>query len=306
MVVAVLPMLLALAVDGAPTAPNAYRLPSTQSVANDGGEAIRAYFTDGYGTPAGAVVFVRPAGEEPRVEFHTTGGATLTNVVSLDQWNRVRAAAALFDRRLAPVPRSPIESICLHPWSVLVETAEPARPGIPAVTRNARQSTCDDGLAVPLAYAMADEAVAAMPACALLSTDQHRNAVTRLSACVQLRGDRAAVLARNVFGSDWFDNPAGERTEFTLRQRFGDHARLDWDGTVGEGSEQAARLWSDRLDGATILLRSVTGETADRVRMEGRVVRYCDGRSIELPITMLWTRENGFGFRLRSAKVGGA
>jgi len=248
--------------------PGPYRLPTVQSVASSGGEIVRAFFVDGYGNQAGVVAFMRRPGEEPRVEVRTAASGTLATAVPLDTWERVRSAAALFDRTLAPVPSADGPSICLHPWSVSVEAVDPARPGRPAAIRKAVQSACDTGLAVPLAFELAREAVAALPACALLDARQYRNDVTRLAGCTLLEGDRAAAaLARNAYGSDWFASTRGDRTEYAIRQLFFDQARLDWAGTTVEGSEAAAKLWSSRLENASVFPRHIIGETANRVRI---------------------------------------
>lgn len=284
--------------------PNA-REPTAPSVATGGGEIVRASFIDGYGNQAGIVAFMRRAAEEPRVEVRTAAGKALATVVPLEIWERVRSKAALFDRALKPVPSKNDQSICLHPWSVSVEAVDPAGPGRPAAIRKAAQSACDTGLAVPLAFELAREAVASLPACALLDSKQYRNDVTRLAGCALLEGDRAAAaLARNAYGSDWFENTRGDRTEYAIRHLFFDQARLDWGGTVAEGSAEAAKLWSGRLENATLFPRRVVGETADRVRIEGVIFRFADNRGTQAPVTMVWTKENGFGFRVRSIVVG--
>lgn len=284
--------------------PGPYPLPTVQTVASSDGEIVRTFFIDGYGNQAGVVAFMRRPGEEPRVEVRTAAGGTLATAVPLDTWERVRSAAALFDRTLAPVPNKDGPSICLDPWSVSVEAVDPARPGRPAAIRKAVQSACDTGLAVPLAFELAREAVAALPACALLNARQYRNDVTRLAGCTLLEGDRAAAaLARNAYGSDWFATTRGDRTEYAIRQLFFDQARIDWAGTTAEGSAAAAKIWSSQLENASIFLRHIIGETADRVRIEGVIVRFTDNHSTQAPVTMVWTKENGFGFRVRSVTV---
>ncbi len=282
-----------------------YSLATVESVASSGGEVVRSFFIDGYGNPAGVVAFMRRPGEEPRVEVQTAAGGTLATVVPLDTWERVRSAAALFDRTLAPAPKADRPSICLHPWSVSVEAVDPARSGRPAVIRKAVQSTCDTGLAVPLAFELAREAVAALPACALLDARQYRSDISRLAGCTLLEGDRAAAaLARNAYGSDWFASTRGDRTEYAIRQLFFDQARIDWAGTIAEGAAAAAKIWSSHLEDASVFPRHIIGETADRVRIEGVIVRFTGNRSTQAPVTMVWTRENGFGFRVSSATVG--
>ena len=285
--------------------PAAYGLATAQSVAEDGGETVRAFFSDGYGNRAGAVAFIRRVHEEPQVEVRVAGGRTLTTVVSLGTWKRVRTAAALFDRTLVPVPKGEVQSICLHPWSVSVEVVDPIQPGRPAALRASAQSACNEGLAVPLGFELAREAVAALPACALLDAKQYRNDVARLAGCTLLEGDRAAAaLARNAYGSDWFASPRGERTEYGIRHLFFEDARVDWAGTLANGSEAAAKLWSGRLENASLFPQRIVGETANRVQIEGTIVRYTENQNTKAPVKMVWTSENGFGFRLRSATVG--
>lgn len=285
--------------------PKPRRMPSPQSVVVDEGESVRASFVDGYGNQAGTVIFIRRPGEEPQVEFRTAGGQTLATIVPLATWERVHTASALFDRTLTPVAAAQGLSFCLHPWSVSMEAVDRARPGRPAAVRTGTQSGCNDGLVMPLAFQLAREAVAAFPSCALLEAEQYRNDVTRLAGCTVLQGDRAAAaLARNVFGSDWFSSTRGDRTEYGIRHLFFDRVRLDWAGTIAEGSEAAAKLWSSRLEKASISPKRFVGETADRVRMEATVFRYAENRRYQAPVTIIWTRENGFGFRVHSATVG--
>lgn len=265
-----------------------FPMPMAQSVAGNGGEVVRAGFVDGYGNQAGVVDFMRRPGEEPRVEVRNAAGVTMAAIVSLETWERVRSAAVLFDRKLVPVGNTDDQSICLHPWQVSVEAVDAVRPGRPAVIRKAVHSACDTGLAVTLAFKMASEAVAALPACALLDPKQYRNDVARLAGCTLLDGDRAAAaLARNAYGSDWFVNARGERTEYAIRHLFFDRAQLDWAGTAAEGSEAAAKLWSSRLENGTVVPRQVVGETADRVRIEGVIVRFADNRSYQAPMKNL-------------------
>lgn len=264
---------------------------------------VRAFFVDGYGQNAGSIAFQRLAGEEPKLTVRFANGSTLETVVPLGTWTRIRDAAALFNRTLTPVKAD--NEICLHAWDVKVEAVDPVRAGQTQPVRAIEQSACDTGLAVPLAFQMASEAIAALPTCALLDPKQYRNDVTRLFGCTLLEGDRAAAAeARNVYGSPWFDDTRGDRTAYTIRHLFFDRAHVDWNGTIADGTEESANLWSARLEKGLMFPRHIVGETADRVRMDATVVHYTDGGGTQAPVTIIWTRENGFDFRVRSATVG--
>lgn len=278
-------------------------MPTAQSIAAAHGELIRAFFVDGYNQNAGSIAFQRLAGEEPKLIVRFANGRTLETVVPLATWTRIRDAALLFDRTLTPIKTD--DAICLHAWDVKVEAVDPAAAGQSKPVRAIEQSACATGLAVPLAFQMASEAIAALPACALLDPKQYRNDVTRLFGCTLLEGDRAAAAeARNVYGSPWFDHTRGDRTAYTIQDLFFDRAHVDWNGTIADGTEASANLWSARLEKGSMFPRHIVGETADRVRMDATVVHFTDGSGTQAPVTIIWTRENGFGFRVRSATVG--
>jgi hypothetical protein len=155
---------------------------------------------------------------------------------------------------------------------------------------------------------MADLAVELFPACALLNAEQHRNAVTRLGACALLEGDRiAAALAMNQYESNWFANP-NPGMGMSIAYLFYDQAEIDWPGEpVVRGSTAAASAWVERMQKRHFWMSRVVGETPDRVRIEGMLQDMSSdepGGTRRAKAVQIWTRENGFGFRLRSLKVG--
>jgi hypothetical protein len=274
---------------------------------------LRAVYIDGYGNPVGVVDVTRNPGEEPRLSVRilrpdgfTSRVAEMTAVVPLATWEDLLRRSATFDRDFVPLPgpaRDEIE-FCLHGWMATVEAVSPS-----GKIRRKTQSACGgEGAVVALSFDFARAALALLPACALLDPDQHRNDVTRLAVCATLEGDRAAAaLARNVYGSTWFANPHGPDMAFSLRHLFFDHARIDWAGEPpADGAAAAALLWTTKMPSRHLFVQRLIGETADRVRIEGMIDEAGaapDQRRVA-PVTQIWTRENGFGFRLSAMTVG--
>lgn len=280
-------------------------------MAKDGALVMRAFLIDGYGRDAGLVSIVRPPAEEPRAEFYVTdrsGTPALSAVLPLAAWRRLVEAGRLFDRALAPpVPVAagpgrvpPPPAMCLHSWVARVEAVD-AR----GVVRHRTENGCDGGLAIAFAFDLAREAVAAMPACALLDAERTRNDVTRLSECTMLRGDRqAAAEALNAFNTTWFANPRGPDFARSLQYLFDDQAVLEWPGdAVVKGSQAASVAWATRAADSPFFPSRIVGESGDRVRIEGRILQGLrsgtGAKPVEHPMTMMWTRR-GSAFRLAS------
>ena len=224
----------------------------------------------------------------------------LSAVVPLATWESLQADAYAFDRTLTSEANEAIPSICLHSWVVRVETVD-ARGKI----RQATQSACDEGLAVRYGFKIARAAVSSLPSCALLDPDKTRNDVTRLAECAILAGDRAAAAqAFNAYHTTWFANPRGPDFARALQYMFYDRAELSWPGQPAVvGSEDAAKVWATYAGSNPFFATRIYGETADRVRIEGSILmdaRQPDALRTRVPATMTWTRENGFGFRLKS------
>ena len=273
-------------------------------------QTARVFFVDGYGRDFGMVAFTRAPGNDPQAEWRVPrpaggapGRAPLAGLVPSAIWDELVERGLLFDRTLAPQPR-PDTAIppapCLHGWQVYIETV--AGDGS---TRSAGQNACDDGLAVAYGFHLAKLAVEALPYCVLLDPNKTRNDVTRLGECSALSGDRAAAAqAYTAYRTTWFGNPRGPDFARALQHLFFDQADLAWPGLPPvKGSEAASRIWTTHAGSAGLYVRRIFGETADRVLIDFDIVpnqRNDGAATMTFPATMLWTRENGFGFRLRS------
>lgn len=257
---------------------------------------MRAFFVDGYGGDAGLVTFLRPPAEEPRVEWRgtTASGAPATTqlsaIVPVTTWDAQEEEGRLFDRPLVPVKTV---GVCLHAWVVTVEAVD----GRGAVRRRT-EGACGDGPVVRYGFRLAAAAAASIPACAVLDPDRTRNDLTRLADCGKLAGDRAAAAqALNTLRSPWVLNPRGADFARPLAHLFFDFAEIAWPGEAPvTGMMPAAEFWATRMAQGGLFIRRVTGETADRVRVDA-VFSGRGGSSV--PLSMIWTRESGFGFRLR-------
>ncbi|UZK66964.1 hypothetical protein [Sphingomonas sp. M1-B02] len=272
---------------------------------------MRAFFVDGYGRDAALVSFVRAPATEPRVDVRfpkaDAGPAeppSLTATVTAAVWDELVAEGRLFERKLAPAPASAMLSICLHSWVVTVEAVD-ANGSI----RRKTEGACDAGLAVPFAFRLAKAAVAAMPACGLIDPETSRNDITRLGVCTMLGGDRqAAAQALNAYEATWFANPRGPDFARALQYQFHEQVDFAWPGLAPvKGSQAASEVWAREAATHRFRPRRIFGERADRVRIEGSIdltERVDNAPRREVPATMTWTRENGFGFRMRRLESG--
>ena len=102
----------------------------------------------------------------------------------------------------------------------------------------------------------------------------------------------------------WFLDPRGADFARALEENFHENATLNWPGEAPvAGSARASRVWSSHGEDGSFFASVIHGETANRVRMEG-FIRLRPGEHETAPrearAVMIWTRENGFDFRLRS------
>lgn len=274
---------------------------------------IRAFFVDGYGNDIGMIAFSRPDGSDPGVVWRAPGsadgkrpGRSMTAPVPLATWDTLVADGRYFERSFAPRATGSWNDapICLHSWVVRVEAVD-----ADGTLRRRTQDMCgDDTIAGRYGFSVAATAVATFPYCALLDLAKTRNNVTRLFDCSQLSGDRpAAAAAWNRYRSDWFANPRGPDFARAIAYLFYDSAEVSWPGkgTV-TGMTAAAQLWAASAGDTHFFIERVVGDTPDRVRIEGRMrdLRPPEGDTTPRPFTMVWTRENGFDFRLRRFTTG--
>jgi hypothetical protein len=289
-----------------------YGVAPVEQLDAEGTQLIRAFFVNGFGGDEAHVAFARPRGGDPEMIVTVPDSDPAKRIgmraaVPLATWNRLLARARYFDRDLAPLPTDKNEvPLCLHSWVVTVEAAGP-RQGMRGGVRRKTQDACGEGMAVDLAFEMADAAVELLPPCALLNPEQHRNAVARLGACAQLGGDRvAAALAMNQFNSNWFRNPKQGMAMF-IAYLFYDQAEMEWSGEpIVRGGIASAAAWVDHMQNRHFRVARAIGETPDRVRIEANLQDRSSEKSNEwqrADAVQIWTRENGFGFRLRSMKA---
>ncbi len=289
----------------------AYGIPAIEAVAASGAELVRAFFVDGYGRDAGLVSFIRGPAAEPRVEWRTPRTdkrepALLSAIVPLSAWEELRADGWHFDRDLVEQAANGPPSICLHAWMVRVEAVDAA-----SKVRSRIDGACGDSLAVRYGFQLAAAAIAAMPSCALLEAGKTRNDVTRLAECGLLAGDRAAAAqAFNAYRTPWFANPRGPDFARALQPLFDERASVTWPGLPSAtGGEAASKLWAEHSASSPFYPARLFGESADRVRIEGHILvkgASASDQRTQLPATMVWTRRNGFGFRLQSFDTGPA
>jgi hypothetical protein len=278
-----------------------------------GSTVLRAFFIDGYGREQALVSLMRPRGGDAEivVAFPMRDGsrpAELRAAVPQNRWDALMRQARFFDRTLVPLDGKSAD-ICLHSWMVTVESAGVAQRGSGAVRRQT-QDTCNDGLAADTGFALAEAAAALLPPCDALKPEQHRNAVARLGACAMLSGDRlAAAGAMNQFNSNWFRAPRDAGQASTIAYLFHDQAELQWAGAaLVRGGLAAAQDWATRMAQLHFWPQRFTGLDADHVRIDAVIEEVpADGdysKRRTAKAVQLWTRENGFDFRLRSMTVG--
>jgi len=282
-----------------------YDVPTVTTLAAAKTHVMRVAFTDGYGQPAGLVSFLRAPGQEPRVEVGG-GKAPMTAIISAATWRDLVEDSAGFD--IVPAPPPPPEpgkvselSLCMHAWGVTIETVD-ARGDI----RRRSEGACQKGAAMRYGFALAKAAIAALPACATLDAARTRNAVTQLADCALLSGDRAAAAeAYNVWKTPGFARPPGPDFARPLGGLFFDQAEVTWPGApMAKGMFAASEAWVARGPDQYFQPRKVIGESADLVRMQGVIWTRpnADATYVSVPATLVMTRENGFGFRVRSFK----
>jgi hypothetical protein len=277
---------------------NRYGVPSAEQVAADGGQMVRVWVRGGFGEGLGVVTYRRMPMHEPELIASTTGNSgphQAENVIPVSLWDRVVTMAKDFDRPLAAAPGSPPMPPCLHPATFVIEAVDAARSGEKPAIRTAREVACPAGPVSHLGEVLIDMAPEQIPACALL-TGWHSEPLFQLGACTALDGDRqAAAQARTIAGELDLRHP--ERLRNLLDQRV----QVRWlDEPIVEGDDAAWQLLSTKFAlERWIIPQRWIGETADRVRVEGRF----NAVDSDEHFTMIWSRRNGYDFRLVSMIV---
>jgi len=287
-----------------------FGVPSIEELNDSGAQVRRVFFVDGYGAEMPVITFIRAPGADPRVTVSVvredaTGRARvveLTQTLSAPVWDEVINRTELFHRALAPrtMPASDDEeealTICLHSWVTTVEATDPGQP-----VRMRTQDSCNEGLTTEAGLFLARLAYEALPYCVALELDNYRNRVAALQACAILGGDRLAA-AEVLNRIDELDEA---RLLAPVANAFLQHnITVQWGADRANGSEAAAALWDSKSEQrAQLYYTSVTGESADRVRVTGVLYESYEDDARHAEVEQIWTREYGWRFRLSSMRV---
>lgn len=275
-----------------------FGVPSAEQIAADGGQMVRVWIRGGFGEGLSVITYRRMPMHEPELIASTathSGPRQAEGVIPVAVWNRVVKMAKDFDRPLTAPPASPPMPPCLHPATFVLEAVDAAPPDEKPAIRTARKAACPAGPVSHLGEVLIDMAPEQIPACALL-TGWHGEPLFQLGACTALEGDRqAAAEARTIAGE--LDLRYPERLRNLLDQRV----KVRWlDEPIVEGDDVAWQLLSTKFAlERWIIPQRWIGETADRVRVEGRF----NAVDSDEHFTMIWSRTNGYDFRLASMIV---
>jgi hypothetical protein len=257
---------------------------------------VRVWIRGGFGEGLGVITYRRMPMHEPELVASvagTDGPQSAQGVIPAALWDRVVMVAKDFDRRLIP-PSAPVPP-CIHAAGFLIEAVDAARPDEPPVVRRAQETACPAGLVSHLAELLIDMAPEQIPACSL-AVGAGRDPLLQLGACTMLQGDRqAAAAALNLVGRLDVHDPE------PLHRLLDERVRVRWlDEPQIEGAEMAWPFLSKKFAlESWIIPQRWIGETADRVRVEGRF-NAPDG---DERFTMVWVRGGSRDFRLASMVV---
>ena len=299
--------------------PQRFGQPTIKDLEAAEAEVRRAFLSDGIGRFIASVTFARTKGESPHVIIKLPVAAVqreeLRGLVPANVWIEVISQSHNFDRSLVPLPAPPSDDIvlCTHGWGAYVEAADKPSNEALATIRRKLGNACEDELAFPYAWWLAQQAIDVLPACKQVAPDKHRNAAAVVAACGKLSGDRlAAAEVLNTVSASSFEKPNDEDTTSTLRTFFFDDARLIWSGQQAPADGVIA-FWLHKMrDGHNTMLwvDQITGRDVDHVHLQGRIEGYRDvGEDRVLfsaPVRQEWVRDRPFGFRVKDIAVGQA
>lgn len=296
-----------------------YGVGSIEEHRTAGDQVRRVFYVDGYGRDMVAISFVRARGRDPmvRIDYPRREGQPrpepLAAPVPQAVWDDILGRSRNFERSFAPRPDDDpnVIRMCIHPWVYTIEAADPAIGHQPATSRRKTEDACEGGPGALYAREVERAALALIPHCAALDTEQHRREASMLAACRILRGDRlAAAEALNRAG---VLRRVGTPAEMGLMfGRFGHEAVIDWNGARNEGSGSALAFWISKLgeEGRpSLFFESVEGESADRVRLIAMLIRSPDGpgeqaRHERSRVEQVWVRHGGLDFQIERVSVG--
>jgi hypothetical protein len=230
-------------------------------------------------------------------------------------WQEVVSLSQNFDRSLVALPTAKSDEIqvCVHGWGAYVEAVDRHSQGIEPTIRRKPGNACDDELALPYGFWLAQQAINTLPSCQRISPEEHRNAAAIVAECGKLSGDRlAAVEVLNLVSASSFARPRDWDSASHLRTFFSENARVVWSGNEGLANG-AVDLWLRKMgEGHNTMLwvDRYTGVDVDHVRLEGRIEGYHDVGSdrvlFSAPVHQEWVRYRPYGFKVKEIIVGPA
>jgi hypothetical protein len=287
-------------------------VPAIEAVAAERVQQLRAGFWDDFGRELPIVVIERRHGDGPRVTVmggNAAGSAprSISIPIPLARWDELVGEARDFDRAYVLEPKPPDRLfICTHPKSAVVESANIRISRLREGVFRKSSDECEAGPAYRLASKLAAAAVALLPGCAELDRGRGDSPPHDLATCIRFEGDRpAAALA---FNRSTALSSASSRAygPSVLRNYFHEDVRIVWTQSLDlRGIDAVAQGWPIKSGASHLLVfdRAI-GETADRVKIFGRI-EVSDGDSLSSATTeQLWERVNDDEFRLRAMQIG--
>lgn len=300
--------------------------------AASGAQIMRAGIVDGVDRDLVAITFEARPDQPPVVVVEGHGGQRISHPLPAASWKAALDGAFFADRELVPPRRALTPEgqgdilICIHSWSAHVEIANvPGSDEGQGPVRQRSEDACDGpGLAFRYAFRLAELAVNAIPACAALNPEQHRNDASRLAACLTLRGN--TLVAADLMNQKG-EPPDGSRgddpnaDEWAYWLSTGMTGRLEWAGEVvqesnvfREGQPRSPRL-SDvmvervgPLEGFTVYQNQFGARDADSGWITGQVAYWVGDANSEQQMVadyrQDWSRPDGDYWRMDNWVIG--
>lgn len=283
-----------------------YGVPSAEEVTADGTQMVRAVFSSIGDRPIRLVTAIRRPGERPHLEsvslsIPLAGEASSTLIADLtdEEWQELVDESKLIG--LNPLPEVDASGNivpCFAGYKATVETM------IDGTRHENTQDNCPGSKAANLAGRLLTMMLASDLSCSLLDTSSVSSALYLLDWCHSFQGNRnAAAQTFNRITEDAFTSPRWATTS-ELESLFHPEAELHWSpDKFDRGVAKAACSWQEHLGRGAFVPTSLTGETANRVRVEGYLEQADPNsggeRFIKIPVAMIWERDGGAEFKLR-------
>jgi len=255
---------------------HAFAAPPLAELAGERGRGVRVTVIDDYGRLVVVADAVRRAGASNAIAIARGLGDSDRRPPSMmeaelenDAWEgivrrarsqaRARAVPPLIDwaARRAQEADEEVITICLHGWSVMIETFGFGRPRV--IERNACDENSDD--IVDFGWRTMRYVFDTFDECAFVDRQFYRNEARRLSFCLALTGEIAvAASASNAVQPFMYDQFASQRLFYILAEDFS--LTLDGEGAV-IGADAAFARWRSFSDSGDYELSFDTGSGAE-------------------------------------------